>query len=219
MHFHRQARLKMPKTPAYHRKIVAEMLADDGLCILGRGMGIDRVLYHLVRRFATPRSLVFIMNVEDDTVRYINNRLFSSDGDADDDTITSNSYANDEDGDARMYDHGATTSSTTSSSSSSSASSSSSSSSSSQLLLRLLPLRVIANETSQAMRQKLYLGGGCISVTTRILTTDLLTKTIPIDLVSGIIVNAAEVGSVHACMCGVSFVAIVLMGACKFHAN
>ena len=43
-----------------------------------------------------------------------------------------------------------------------------------------------------AERQKLYLQGGCLAITTRILIVDLLNKLVAPDLISGLILNAAH---------------------------
>jgi hypothetical protein len=53
-------------------------------------------------------------------------------------------------------------------------------------------LQVINNEFSAVERQRIYLEGGVISVTCRILVVDLLNRLIPKDLISGLIINAAH---------------------------
>ncbi|CAG8572220.1 8330_t:CDS:2, partial [Racocetra persica] len=53
-------------------------------------------------------------------------------------------------------------------------------------------LRVVNNEIGIKERSELYLSGGIISVTSRILIVDLLTKRIPSYLITGILVNHAE---------------------------
>ncbi len=55
-----------------------------------------------------------------------------------------------------------------------------------------LPPKKITSEYSAAERQKLYLGGGVLFVTTRILVVDLLTDRIPANLVTGILVYRAH---------------------------
>ncbi|KAJ3313543.1 DNA repair endonuclease XPF [Boothiomyces sp. JEL0838] len=50
----------------------------------------------------------------------------------------------------------------------------------------------VNNETSAKDRQSLYLGGGVISITARILIVDLLNKIIPINLISGLLINHCE---------------------------
>ncbi|KAJ3745631.1 hypothetical protein DFH05DRAFT_1610736, partial [Lentinula detonsa] len=54
-------------------------------------------------------------------------------------------------------------------------------------------LRVVGYETGTSRdRQDLYKGGGIIAVTSRILVVDLLQNTIPVDLITGIMVMHAE---------------------------
>ncbi|ORX93909.1 DNA repair endonuclease XPF [Basidiobolus meristosporus CBS 931.73] len=53
-------------------------------------------------------------------------------------------------------------------------------------------LKVINNETSVSERTEVYLSGGILSVTSRILVVDLLTKRIPTHLITGILVNHAH---------------------------
>jgi hypothetical protein len=53
-------------------------------------------------------------------------------------------------------------------------------------------LKSITNAVSAVERQRLYLAGGCLAVTNRILIVDLLNKVIAPDLVSGLILTAAH---------------------------
>jgi DNA excision repair protein ERCC-4 len=53
-------------------------------------------------------------------------------------------------------------------------------------------LRIINNETLSSARRELYSKGGVLAVTSRILITDMLNDHIPIDMVSGILVNHAH---------------------------
>ncbi|CAG8530452.1 12745_t:CDS:2, partial [Cetraspora pellucida] len=53
-------------------------------------------------------------------------------------------------------------------------------------------LRVVNNEMGIKERSELYLSGGIMSITSRILIVDLLTKRIPSYLITGILVNHAE---------------------------
>ncbi|CAG8755563.1 1657_t:CDS:2, partial [Cetraspora pellucida] len=58
-----------------------------------------------------------------------------------------------------------------------------------QLIKRL---RVVNNEIGIKERSELYLSGGIMSITSRILIVDLLTKRIPSYFITGILVNHAE---------------------------
>ncbi|PWN88390.1 DNA repair protein [Acaromyces ingoldii] len=53
-------------------------------------------------------------------------------------------------------------------------------------------LRSIGHETTAKVRQELYLSGGLLSVTSRILVVDMLNKMIPTDLITGLVVLHAE---------------------------
>ncbi|KAJ1563698.1 DNA repair endonuclease XPF, partial [Nowakowskiella sp. JEL0078] len=53
-------------------------------------------------------------------------------------------------------------------------------------------IHVINNETSAKDRLVRYLGGGVLSVTSRIFVVDLLNKLFPVNIITGIIVNHAH---------------------------
>ncbi|TPX41493.1 hypothetical protein SeMB42_g05553 [Synchytrium endobioticum] len=53
-------------------------------------------------------------------------------------------------------------------------------------------IRVIDNETPATEREALYLSGGILSVTSRILVVDMLNKVVPVHLVCGIFLNHAH---------------------------
>ncbi|PWN19517.1 hypothetical protein BCV69DRAFT_284143 [Microstroma glucosiphilum] len=53
-------------------------------------------------------------------------------------------------------------------------------------------LRIITSDTPTAKRPGIYASGGLISVTSRILCVDMLNKTVPVDLITGIVVLHAE---------------------------
>ncbi|KAL4110827.1 hypothetical protein PRIC1_002512 [Phytophthora ramorum] len=49
----------------YEKEMVEELYAQDGVLVLGRGLGILRVLAGFVRLYCSPRSLVLCLNVND----------------------------------------------------------------------------------------------------------------------------------------------------------
>ncbi|KAJ3405489.1 hypothetical protein HDV05_006574, partial [Chytridiales sp. JEL 0842] len=53
-------------------------------------------------------------------------------------------------------------------------------------------LKVIDNATPASERTELYLGGGVLAVTSRILVVDMLTKVIPLNLIAGVFINHAH---------------------------
>ncbi|UZJ52102.1 hypothetical protein CBS101457_001422 [Exobasidium rhododendri] len=53
-------------------------------------------------------------------------------------------------------------------------------------------LRSIGHDTNAKARQELYLSGGLISITSRILVVDMLSKRIPTDIITGLVILHAE---------------------------
>ncbi|ETL83182.1 hypothetical protein F442_17414 [Phytophthora nicotianae P10297] len=49
----------------YEREIVEELYAQDGVLVLGRGLGLLRVLASFVRLYCSPRSLVLCLNANE----------------------------------------------------------------------------------------------------------------------------------------------------------
>ncbi|KAI9027831.1 hypothetical protein DFJ74DRAFT_660580 [Hyaloraphidium curvatum] len=60
------------------------------------------------------------------------------------------------------------------------------------LAISVKELKVINNETLSSARRDLYQRGGVLAITSRILITDMLNDQIPLELVSGILVNHAH---------------------------
>ncbi|CEG44750.1 dna repair endonuclease xpf [Plasmopara halstedii] len=52
----------------YERDIVEELYEQDGVLVLGRGLGLLRVLASFVRLYCSPRSLVLCLNVNEQAV-------------------------------------------------------------------------------------------------------------------------------------------------------
>ena len=144
----------------FHRSILDELSAQDGLVILARGLGLPQLLYHCIAQYAATSQLVLVLNVSEDVQREINERL--------------------------ALDHQQHTTSPPSSSPSSPPSPSP------PLPSHPPVLRCITNQVGGPERQKLYLQGGCLAITTRILIVDLLNKLIAPDLISGLVLNAAH---------------------------
>jgi DNA excision repair protein ERCC-4 len=49
----------------FHRKIVHELTQDGGLLILGKGLGLERVLLTFLRIHTNPRNLILLLNASD----------------------------------------------------------------------------------------------------------------------------------------------------------
>ncbi|KAJ2720227.1 DNA repair protein RAD16 [Coemansia sp. Benny D115] len=50
---------------AFQRRILDDLLDEDALCIVARGLGLPRILGELARACATPQALVFLLNASD----------------------------------------------------------------------------------------------------------------------------------------------------------
>ena len=133
--------------------------------ILARGLGLPQLLYHCIAQYAASSQLVFVLNVSEDVQREINERL----------TLD------------RQQNVSPPSSASPSPSTSPAASPTLTSTAAHPPVLRS-----ITNQVNQAERQKLYLQGGCLAITTRILIVDLLNKLVAPDLINGLILNAAH---------------------------
>ncbi|KAJ1803744.1 DNA repair protein RAD16, partial [Coemansia sp. RSA 2599] len=51
---------------SFQRQILNELLEQDALCIIARGLGMERILAELCRACATRQALVFLINASDD---------------------------------------------------------------------------------------------------------------------------------------------------------
>ncbi|KAJ2823656.1 DNA repair protein RAD16, partial [Coemansia erecta] len=49
----------------FQRLVLDELLDEDALCVVARGLGLNRILAELARICATPRALVFLLNASD----------------------------------------------------------------------------------------------------------------------------------------------------------
>ncbi|KAI8904315.1 hypothetical protein EDD86DRAFT_194941 [Gorgonomyces haynaldii] len=100
-----------------------ELSLNDGLLIMGKGLGLNLILKTMIQWHADPQNLVFLLNTSPEEAASLG--------------ITQN----------------------------------------------------VTNATPPQKRQELYLKGGCLNTTSRILVVDMLNNVVPLHLVSGIIVN------------------------------
>ena len=112
--------------------------------ILADGLGILEIIYKFVEQHSNPKSLVFIINLSQNDIEFINMRLMSN--------ISQNADSN----------------------------------SNHKLFYN------VDSTISSHDRQNMYLTGGCISITSRILVADLLNNVIPYQSISGILVHKAH---------------------------
>eukprot|EP01083_Nonionella_stella_P160488 524767_1 len=127
----------------YHRQIIEELIESDGLLILGAGLGILEIIAKLVELHANHESLVFILNLSQNDIEFIEMRLMT------------NTKRNAKHGNHKLFFN-------------------------------------VNGDISSQNRQNMYLSGGCIAITSRILVTDLLSNAIPFQSITGILVHNAH---------------------------
>ncbi|CAG8681451.1 22521_t:CDS:10 [Rhizophagus irregularis] len=121
----------------FHRHIFEELLSEDGLLILSRGLGLRRIICALLKIYSDKESLVILLNANGHELNFIKEEL-------------------------------------------------------AECGVKKPGLRVVNNETNSKERSELYVSGGILSITSRILIIDLLQKRIPTYLITGILVMHAE---------------------------
>ncbi|XP_071490340.1 DNA repair endonuclease XPF-like [Diadema antillarum] len=120
----------------YENEMFLDAFHEDGLLVVARGLGIERLMINFVKLYCDPGNLVLVIN----TSNYEEEHLIAEVEKAD---------------------------------------------------VKPLP-RVITNECGTNERQGVYMQGGVLFVSSRILVVDLLTGRLPVNLVTGIIVNKAH---------------------------
>ncbi|KAG9288310.1 hypothetical protein G9A89_021341 [Geosiphon pyriformis] len=121
----------------YQKQILSELLLEDGLLLLSRGLRLHEITCFFIKMFCKPECLVLLLNLSPKEEQSVKERL----------------------AELGITDPG---------------------------------LRVITNNTPPDERRPIYLAGGILSITSRILIVDLLTKNIPTNLITGILVFHAE---------------------------
>ena len=121
---------------SYCNTMFLDLLHEDGLLVSAKGLGIEEVIYNMIKVYSDPGNLVLVIGLSDEEEQYFKTRLDIE---------------------------GAKT----------------------------LPKKV-TSEYSSNERKLLYLDGGVLFVTTRILVVDMLTDRIPMPLITGILVARAH---------------------------
>ena len=121
----------------FQHEVISTILEDDGLVVLGRGLGMRTVLAGALAPFCDSRGLVFILNCISEAAAVT-------------DALRSVGV--------RAKD---------------------------------LP-RVLTNEVTSAVREEMYIDGGCFFVTSRILVVDLLNRRLEPKLINGFFVHHAH---------------------------
>jgi DNA excision repair protein ERCC-4 len=117
-------------------QIFMDVLAEDGLVVLARGLGMDALLLKFFQLYSDPCSLVLVLGTNSAEEEYYIDELLA-------------------------------------------------------MGVPQLP-KVITNEFSAKERESLYMQGGVLFITSRILVVDMLRKTCPLDKVAGIMVCHAH---------------------------
>ena len=122
---------------SYSNTMFLDLLHEDGLLVTAKGLGVEEVIFNLIKVYSDPGNLVLVVGLSDDEEQYFRARL-------------------DLEGEG-------------------------------------MPLpKKVTSEYSSNERQKLYLDGGVLFVTTRILVVDMLIDRIPMQLITGILVARAH---------------------------
>jgi DNA excision repair protein ERCC-4 len=125
----------------YENQMFLELVSEDGLLILAKGLGIDRLFLKLLKLYSDPHNLVLAIGTSPNHEKYFNNELIKQG-------------------------------------------------------VNFIP-KSISNQIAAKERQSIYLEGGVLYVTSRILVVDMLKMVCPLDKVSGILVyNAHRVNDV-----------------------
>lgn len=120
----------------WESKLYLEIMEEDGLLVLAKGLGLDRILLKVMQSFSKQENLVFVLNTfPEEQFHY-------------------------------MSELGA-------------------------LGLKCLP-KVVTTDISTEERKKMYLQGGIFFITSKILVMDMLTKRVPMEYVTGILVTHAH---------------------------
>ncbi|XP_062593307.1 DNA repair endonuclease XPF-like [Saccostrea cucullata] len=120
----------------YENQIFLDSFHEDGLLVMAKGLGIDRIFLNFLKVYCDPANLVLVLNTNAREEEYFTEQLEKES-------------------------------------------------------IKPLP-RNITNEVGANERQKVYLQGGVLFLTSRILVVDFLTERVPVEHISGILVYKAH---------------------------
>ncbi|CAG8443290.1 10311_t:CDS:10 [Ambispora gerdemannii] len=121
----------------YQNTILAELLLEDGLLILSRGLRLFGIICALLKMHVKKQNLVLLLNASSNEEQSLKEGL-------------------------------------------------------AELGMRKPGLKIVNSEMGAKERNALYLNGGILSITSRVLIVDLLNKTMPTDKITGILMCHAE---------------------------
>ena len=120
----------------WESKLFLEVMNEDGLLVLAKGLGLDRIFIKVMQPFCKQENLVFVLNTFPEEQFHYMSELGALD-------------------------------------------------------VKCLP-KVVTTDNSTEERRKMYLQGGVFFITSKILVMDMLTKRVPLEYVTGILVARAH---------------------------
>ncbi|SCU88325.1 LAFA_0E12024g1_1 [Lachancea sp. 'fantastica'] len=159
--------------PFQHRIVEDLLVSEDCLLILGQGLGLEPIVANLLHILATPtvidgqnkRSLVLVLNASEEDNDKIQEELLELSWSVEDEEVTENAETNNEGLDTEHT----------------------------RLKNGQRPFSVVTAETlTVERRRRLYLRGGIVSVTSRILIVDLLSGVIHPNNITGLVILHVE---------------------------
>lgn len=48
---------------AFHKEICLQLLSEDGLVVMGQGLGIHEIIMRFVKLYCSKKHLVFVLNI------------------------------------------------------------------------------------------------------------------------------------------------------------
>ncbi|CAG2164983.1 unnamed protein product [Oppiella nova] len=151
----------------FEREMFLNVLNDNSLTIASKGVAIDRLLHHLTATYSEKTQLVLVIGTNAELEDYIITQLSA-------DTSTKTQLVLVIGTNAELEDYIITQLSADTST------------------VGQRPRRLTAETCSAADRRDVYMNGGVIFITARILVVDMLTSRVPFELVSGLIVYNAH---------------------------
>ena len=61
----------------YESNLLVELTDEDGLLVMAKGLGVDRLLLNLVQPFCSEETLVFVLNTTEEEQTFITDQITS----------------------------------------------------------------------------------------------------------------------------------------------
>ena len=59
----------------FQESIRSELHQNDALCVLAKGLGVQHLIFELVKLYSTPKRLVFVLNLSPEHHQSMSDRL------------------------------------------------------------------------------------------------------------------------------------------------